>query len=206
MRRKTDLVAALVAGALLLTDSVPAAAITASKPTAHGPGPGADSPDTAGSLDNDVVAGIAAEPNALPLLDAPLLRKILEGLRRPHAPAGVGVRIIPGRLRRGSDYLMRVHCPTNANAAQLISSVFNVVGQRRHRMTVFGLPYLIHGTGHGPSPLPLSRDLAVGVYPVYLRCLRVTSNPLSWSNKRHREVVARAMTTVIVRPFRLNRF
>ncbi|NUR85672.1 MAG: hypothetical protein HOY71_16470 [Nonomuraea sp.] len=192
-RTKTGLMAALTAGSLLLTNALPAAATVT-------PDPGAD------AAASELVPEIAAVPNAMPLLDAPLLRKLIEGIRRPHAPAGVGVRIIPGRLRRGSDYLMRVHCPTNANAAHLVSSVFNVVGQRRNRMTVFGLPFLIHGTGHGPSPLPLARDLAVGVYPVFLRCLRVTSNPLRFSNKRHREVIARAVTYVVVRPFRLNRF
>jgi hypothetical protein len=154
----------------------------------------------------DAVAQIASLPNRLPLLQEPLLGKLLEGLRNPHAPKGVGVRILPGRLRRGSDYLIRVHCPTNANTAHVISPAFNSVGQRDYRRTVLGLPYLIHGTGHFTSPQPIAHDLAVGVYRVHLRCLRVRHNPLKAYSKRVRHVVAHADAWIVVRRFRLNHF
>lgn len=157
-------------------------------------------------LDADLIGQIATVRNRLPLLEAPLLRKLLEGLRKPKAPMGVGVRILPGRLRRGSDYLVRVHCPTNANAAHVVSSVFNAVGQRYYRRTVFGFPFLVHGTGHAPSAYPVAHDLRVGVYRVELRCLRVRHNPLKAYSKRHRDVVARAETWVVVRRFKLNHF
>lgn len=88
----------------------------------------------------------------------------------------------------------------------MASKVFNAVGQRYYRRSVFGFPFLIHGTGHAPSAVPVAHDLPVGVDKVGLRCLRVRQNPLEAYGKRHREVVARAETWAVVRRFRLNHF